>query len=319
VLFGLDQVGGREVARNPRARTAYIAGIVTLRGLLAVAVYAMLTLVVFSVPATGLPARVVLTQGLVLFARAGNLGWAFQGLEWMGGYALAVSLGQLVFAATALEFVEGPKDVGRAPLCYLAGEATATILLLIQFVRRFGVSAPLRDRALWLASLGEGAPFLMSRLVRTIGVTFDVFALKLYLGDTAVGLYGAAASPCSCWVLAVLYFVNISVGEGLASRRGPQSLFAESLRLSAICLVPIESEVRSSDRARDNAIRSHTWRGTASGLLLEALPWRSSARTTGSPHGHRPQLTRMGIVSARAVTLMNVPWSGWGLRGASPG
>lgn len=242
VHFGLDQVGGREVARNPRARTAYAAGIVTLRGLLAVVVYAMLTLVVFAVPRTWFAARVVLTQGLVLFALAANLSWAFQGLEWMGGYALAASLGQVVFVAAALEFVKGPKDVGRAPLCYLAGEAMATILLLIQFVRRFGLSFPLRDRA-WLVSLGEGLPFLMSRLVRTIGVTFDVFALKLYLGDTAVGLYGAASRiALSVLGVAVLYFVNVTPALARVALTEPawlQSLFTKSLRLSAIAAVPI--------------------------------------------------------------------------------
>ena len=315
VVFGLDQVGGREVARNPRARTAYVAGIVTLRGHLAVAVYAMLTLVVLAVPATGLPARVVLTQGLVLFALAGNLSWAFQGLEWMGGYALAVSLGQLVFAATALEFVEGPKDVGRAPLCYLAGEATATILLLIQFVRRFGISAPLRDRALWLASLGEGAPFLMSRLVRTIGVTFDVFALKLYLGDTAVGLYGAA-SRIALFVLgvAVLYFVNVTPALARAALAEPawlQSLFAKSLRLSAIAAVPIGIGGAIVGPALVTMLFGPTYAGAGTALRLLLL---GVAVTLVSQNyrillvatGH--QRAEMGIVSASAVLtiILNV-------------
>jgi O-antigen/teichoic acid export membrane protein len=160
----------------------------------------------------------------------------------MGGYALAASLGQVVFVAAVLEFVEGPKDVGRAPLCYLAGEAMAAMLLLIQFVRRFGLSPPLRDRA-WLVSLGEGLPFLVSRLVRTIGVTFDVFALKLYLGDTAVGLYGAASRVAlSVLGVAVLYFVNVTPAFARVALTEPawlQSLFTKSLRLSAIAAVPI--------------------------------------------------------------------------------
>jgi O-antigen/teichoic acid export membrane protein len=243
VHFGLDQVGSREVARNPRARSAYAAQVVALRSFLAVVAYALLALLVFAVPGTGIVRRVVLLHGLVLFALAGNLGWAFQGLERMGAYAVATSLGHFVFVAAALDLVTGPAALARVPLCYVAGEATVTVLLLVQFGRRFGLSALPLDRTTWRASLGAGFPFFATRFARTMGIGFDVLALKLYLGDAAVGLY-SAASRIALFVLGVgvLYFVSVSPALARAAKAEPgriPALLGRSLRLTAIAAVPL--------------------------------------------------------------------------------
>lgn len=243
VQFGLDQSGSREVARNRNARAAYIFGLVGLRGGLALLCYAVLALLVLTVPLAHALRGVLLLQGLTLLVLAAHLGWAFQGLQRMGALALATLLAQLAFVASAVLLVRGPQDLVWAPLCYMAAEVTATVTLLVQYVARFGRPVLALDLATWRRSLGEGLPFFTSRLLRTIGMTFDILALKWYLSDAAVGLY-SAASRIAFFLLGVLalYFITLNPILARAAARDRASvgpLVVRSLRLTAIAVIPM--------------------------------------------------------------------------------
>lgn len=207
---GLDLVGTRQVARHPDALHRTVVTIQSLRLVLAILAYAALAAVVVALPLRLEARLVILLTGLTLPALGANLGWAFQGIEQMAAIAAASVTGQGVFLAGVLLVVGGRDQLLRVAIVSVLAEATAASILLLLFVHRHGVPIVTPDPTLARTSLRETVPLFWGRTMRALAMSFDILALRFYLGDASVGVYAASSRiPLFLLGLAALYFANL--------------------------------------------------------------------------------------------------------------
>ena len=296
-----------------------------------VAVYAMLTLVVFASARDRVArTRRCSRRGSVLFALAGNLGWAFQGLEWMGGYALAVFPGPARLRRHCSRVRRGPEGCRpRAPV--LPGGRGDGDDSALDSVR-----APLRRLR---SSTGPGIVAGESRRGRSL--PDEPACSDDNRRSPSTSSLSSSISGIPPWASTELppaspLFVPGCGGTSTSStslprwrgpltpsRRGCSRSSRSRCALSAIAAGANRN--RRCDRrtcARDDAIRSHIRRRRTALRLLRAGRCRvtlvsQNYRILLVATGH--QRAEMGIVSASAVLtiILNVssgPRS-WGLRG----
>jgi O-antigen/teichoic acid export membrane protein len=246
LLWGLDELAVREVARAPELTGRFFSHLLALRvalsalllGLLllvvaaagyAPATTAFLQLVALSLPADGISAvlqalfvahrrlGVPFAAGLALFAlRLGGGAWALAaglGLQaiatvWVAGAWLAAGL----YLGAALALLR-PGRVGLLPL----------------------------DRAWWLGLLGPALPFVLISALTIVEWQLDVLLLSLLRGEREVGWYSAAMTIfVALWLIPQAY--RTALFPEMARRAGPHELellYTRALQILLALALPI--------------------------------------------------------------------------------
>lgn len=239
VNSGLNEVGGREVARDPgSARTVY-AGVLTIR--LAIAAAALLVLGVVSVllPLEPRVRLVVFLSGLSFVSLAADPSWVYRGLERPVGAAAQV-LAQLLYVAGVATLVHDPSDVTRVPVAQFGGEIVAALVFGLPLL---GWRWPGTAWALGRRLLASAGFLTASRVLRTLILTFDVVFLGFTVAAADVGLYTAAYRFCFL-LMAIGGAVNAGYLPSFtrAAAEGPaavRDLLSDALRTSLLIGAPL--------------------------------------------------------------------------------
>lgn len=199
--FGMDAHGVREISRDP-AQADRIVGIVLFaRFALAALFFVVLLLGLGFVEMSARGRAVLIIQGIGLFFVAGNLEFAFQGLQRMGPMAARQIAAGLVVVFATLVLIDDPDDLlVAAAIPVAANLITATALYLYFRAGRDAGHNADDDASAAPTTLGDMAVFvrraapvaLMGALI-TIHVNMDIIVLGFIRTEAEVGLYVAAS------------------------------------------------------------------------------------------------------------------------------
>lgn len=271
---GLDWWGMRRIAQGDGV--APVAGqLLGLRLALAAGAFVVLLLVAALLPQPGV-GGLLAGYGLLLFATAANLRWAFLGEERGREVAVLGGLAQLAFLAAILGLVDGPQHVRRLPWIQLASETALVGGLALLFVRRGRSLAPRRDRAVWRTALREALPIGATALVGQILYNVDVVLLGLLGHLGRVGIYSAAYRiVLLLQVVPAAYFTAIfpalSRRYDSPQRRGGSRLAGQTLHFALAASVPVSLVV--FDRAAWIVTAVYGASFEASAVVLRLLVW----------------------------------------------
>ncbi|HYD31882.1 MAG TPA: flippase [Azospirillaceae bacterium] len=192
VNLGLSTWAVGEIARDPARVPRLAANILTLRLLLAGAVYTAYALVVATIEPPGVVRLVLLVQGTQLLAGALTLDFVYQGIERMGVIATR-EIGAAVFnMMLVVMLVRGPDDVVTAAAVTAAALVINALLMLARYIRDFAVPWPRIDTALWRGMLVTTAPLAVSLVAWAVHQNLDMVMLGFMAPREQVGLYAAA-------------------------------------------------------------------------------------------------------------------------------
>lgn len=236
---GFGEIGAREVARDPdealkiAADGTLVRVLIAVFGAVAVALAALLLV-------QALDARIViLLSTLSLFSLALDTSWVYKGLERNRIVAGGMLTSQLIYLAGVMTFVRSPANVVRVPLIQFTGEMLAALTLLWLLFRRF--HRPSVQGGMVLAR--QSGYITLSRIMRSLIVTFDVILLGLLATRRDVGLYSAAYRICYLMMAVavatqVVYAPSIARATLLGST-AVRGVMERSVALTATVMFPL--------------------------------------------------------------------------------
>ena len=236
---GFGEIGAREVARHPENALTIAADGTLVR--LLIAVFGAIAVVTASLLLTTEPdARIVLLLStLSLFSLALDTSWVYKGLGRNRVIALTLVVSQLIYLGGVLVFVRDPANVIRVPVLQFGGELVAALVLLFLLFRT--IRKPSFRRGLILAR--QSGYITVSRVMRSLIVTFDVVLLGILATRRDVGLYSAGYRICFLLAaIAVATHVVYLPSVTRASMVGPVALRAvlqHSVALTATVMLPL--------------------------------------------------------------------------------
>lgn len=239
VNSGLNEVGGREVARDPGSARAVYAGVLSIRLTIAVAALVVLGVASMLLPLEPQVRLVVFLSGLSFVSLAADPSWVYRGLERPVGAAAQV-LAQLLYVGGVATLVHDSSDVTRVPVAQFGGEIIAALVFGLPLL---GWRWPPTAWALGRRLLA-GAGFLTaSRVLRTLILTFDVVLLGFTVAAADVGLYTAAYRFCFL-LMAIGGAVNAGylASFARAAADGPDAVrgvLSDALRTSVLIGAPL--------------------------------------------------------------------------------
>lgn len=193
VTAGFADIGSREVARRPREASSIAANVVAIRFIIAIVALVFIVITAWSLNKPPTVKLVLLLTGLLFFPLALDVSWVYKGLERNRPVAIALIMGQILYAGAIFLAVRQPGDVLFVPLAQFIGEICAALLLLLPLFRLGKIKLDLRQGFRLLRSSGF---WVVSRLMRTLIYSFDIVLIGFLLGEQAVGLYTAPYRIC---------------------------------------------------------------------------------------------------------------------------
>jgi O-antigen/teichoic acid export membrane protein len=189
---GIQLVETRNTARAVGMDDRRFSGVLTLRFVLSVALFAIALLVLFVNPYDP-PVRCVMLWSLAsLFPLALATDWYLQGMERMAPIGAARFIGYCVYGIAAWFLVRTLDDVAMAPAAFFLGALVTTGML-------WGTSVSLRpmprlkwDVGLWTQLLRENLPVGMAMFVGQMVMNLPPIVIAATTGTADAGVYNAA-------------------------------------------------------------------------------------------------------------------------------
>ena len=211
VDFGTSPYGAREIAKNKLSAEELISQIFTLRILLALVGYIMLSGFAFLLLNKNVPIRnLLIIYGLTLFGIPVFLQWVFQGFEKMKYVALGSVLRQLTFAVCVLLFIRRPADIQDVPWieCFSVMVFSLYCLYVLQ-TRIKKIKFRIKKETVKSCFM-QAFPIGISEMAFAATFYSATLALGYLVGGRSVGWFGAAhriimAIHTFVW----LYFYNM--------------------------------------------------------------------------------------------------------------
>jgi O-antigen/teichoic acid export membrane protein len=233
---GLGLYGAREIAKDRGLAGRLTVHIVLLRVLLASIAFLLLVAFANASGIAGPQRQLLFLYGLTLFAGAGLLNWAFQGLEEMHWIALGSIVRWGLFAA--MVFVVGATQTSAVfvPIAELSAILCVVVLGVIVFSRRVGPIPAKVDASFAMSLLRQTFPIALTQIMWGLKVYMPTIMLGLMIGGAAVGWFGAAhriviALHTFVW----MYFFNLYPSLSRCAQQPPEALrdlLRRSLRLT---------------------------------------------------------------------------------------
>jgi PST family polysaccharide transporter len=323
---GFGVYGARAIARAPNSTARLVAEVISLRLVLAVAVYAGLVLIASVLDRPTAVKQLVLLYGLSLFLMPFMLQWVFQGHNRMRVVAMMQIVRAAVFAITVFAVLRERDDLWAVAIGELCGVAAIGILSIwlyrsqlgLGFPRKFQLSAQLLRAG---STIGLGQAFWSLRMY---GATI---VIGLIATTADVGFFGAAmriAIGLNAFVW--LYFFNLLPTMSVMWTQEPDSF----------------------QRLMGRSIRTSGWLAVGGGILwvlmapavirlvyggtfmpaTAPLQWMSGLSILGAIHGN----FRFGLIAAEyqryatmsaglgtlvALALIPIGYTHWGISGAA--
>jgi O-antigen/teichoic acid export membrane protein len=237
---GFADIGARDVARNPGAATQIAADATAIRLLIAFAGILAIGVAVVTFDFAPHQPIVLLLSSLSLIAVALDTTWVYRGLSRNRTAGLALFGAQLAYLAGVVFIVRIPHDVPKVPLIQFAGDTLAALVLLALLFRH-GFVRPSLSGGMHLVR--QSGFITISRLLRTLIVTFDVLLLGIIAGARDVGLYTAAYRVCllitTVAVATHVVFLPLISRAALETPRRVSEVLSRSLSLTSAVVLPL--------------------------------------------------------------------------------
>jgi O-antigen/teichoic acid export membrane protein len=241
--FGLEWYGVREIARSSATVRDNVATVSSLRLVLfacALTVFALLPVVL----RTPVDVRIMIWLfGLSLIPNALLFEWVFCGLERMEIVALGRLLRSGLYSLMILTFVQGNQTVLAAPISYFIATAIGAAVLLVIYIRDFGLPRVEWQLRRWRGVLAGSAPFAFNVLMLRGYYSMSMIVLAMYVSDSAVGIFSAAYRPVLVLVPLGGYLMTAVfpplARAGDAESREFQRLSRRLVTVVVMCAAPI--------------------------------------------------------------------------------
>lgn len=135
VILAFNTVGTREIAKAPNLLKEYTDTIITTRFLLSIIVYAIYSILLYSLGISEEKKLVTLITGLALFASAINLDWVFQGIEKMKVLAIRQVLTSSFTLIGYLLLVHSRSDIYAASIIIAVSNLANVSWLFVYYIR----------------------------------------------------------------------------------------------------------------------------------------------------------------------------------------
>lgn len=230
---GLDVVAVRRAAQSEAPVGETASTVIVLRLLLGAAVYALLLVVAFAVPALRAVWSLIALFGLTLFSGALSLAWVPQAVQRTHVLGMANIASQGTYLALVLVGLHAGAGAWIAPVAFVAGEAAAAAGLLVWMQRtQGGLLAPMSgDKSRRM--LVEASPIGGAQLLRAVSQGSDLIIAGILLPMAAVGWYGGAYKLYLLGVTTIALYMVIVFPRFSAAAAQPGLLRLE-LRASAL-------------------------------------------------------------------------------------
>jgi len=303
---GLTSVGSRQVSQRPAQLRTTVSTVLAIRGVLAIASFVCLTIVVAMLGKPPLAKTVLLLSGATLFTSAVTLDWLFYGLQRPQLISIATVVRVALFGTLTLAFVRRPEQIWAVPLFQVLADLTAAAWLGWTYGNGIAGARPKADPAASpVRDLAHDAwPLAAGQLLRATSFSFGMTMVAFLLGDNATGQYAAAQRLMQAALgFGSLYFVGYLPALSRATIEGHvavRRLLGDSLHLTAIFTVPLA--VGGTVLARPIVVRLLGSDYAASAAPLAILVWVLPVLTFG---GH----FRNTLIAARRVRV-DLAWVG---------
>ncbi|HVF39699.1 MAG TPA: flippase [Gemmatimonadaceae bacterium] len=240
VTVGIGDIGAREVARDQASARQLAVDATVVRLMIALLGAAIIVVLGLTLSGSAVQLRVLLLTSLTLIPFALDTGWVFRGLSRNSVVGASLLVAQLLFLAGVAFLVQGPSDVVRVPLVQFGGELLAALFLMI-ILFRGGI--PSASIAGGIKLFRQSGFITVSRLLRSLIVTFDVMLLGLIATNRDVGLYSAAYRVCilvtTIAVATHVVFQPAISRASLGTSRGLTEVFGRSISLTSAVVLPL--------------------------------------------------------------------------------
>lgn len=223
---GLETIGTRELARRPERATTTLGEVVAARLLLASAFYATALIVAFLLPIGGPIRLVVLGFALATFTSAGDVRWAFVGIQQTRPVAVASAIAAVVYLTGVVIGVRGHEDLFVVPVVSITSEAVLVAALVVASTRRFGRWRPYLTRDRLGPALSASFPITLVRGSRTMMISLDVVLATWLLPDVMAGQYAAASRITAVGIVYLGLYYNAFFPSVVRAQRTPDELQA---------------------------------------------------------------------------------------------
>ncbi len=191
---GLQTVGQRDIAADPRQTAPLTSLVLCLQMLLAVAAFAIVAVIALVNPRGGHTGVLLLLQGLTLVVSAGTVAWVLQAHERMVGPAIASLVINLLQIPVLIAIIHGPDDV-FAFVLYTLPFSLALVVFNFWYLHHYGILrfGALRPRLHGARRLlGESWPLALSQGAVLLIYNGAAIILGFTHSDEEVGHYTTA-------------------------------------------------------------------------------------------------------------------------------
>jgi len=190
--LGLTTFGTREIANNRDKSAIYVNEIISLRLILTVLSFILLTVFSFIIKFPADTRTLIILFGLSLFPLAMYLDWCFKGLENMEFIGMSEIFKAVFLYIFLIIFIKKSEDTGLVPYIFFISALLGSILLFIIYLVKFDKIKLIGNMNTWRvltkAALPLGLSFMMIQIYYQAGTVI----LGFFKGDAAVGWYNAA-------------------------------------------------------------------------------------------------------------------------------
>lgn len=190
--IGLVPYGIRAVAQNAGQEKAINSKIIGIRLVFTIAAMAILLLYTFTVsPADDLIRMLLLISGLIMIPSALNLDWLLIGRSQITPVAVAIIVGQMLYAALVILFVKSKSTVWVIPASTLAGETVTVSIIYYVVWKRFGLAWPSFTKSDFLEIVPVSLLLGFASIVSMSYDKIDTIILGYFRPIAEVGVYMA--------------------------------------------------------------------------------------------------------------------------------
>ena len=191
--LGTEYVGNREVARTANAREL-VSGILILRALASLAVFALiLAWTLFFIDSPTLRPLMLISSG-VLLSVPGIAGWFFLARHRIRLVALVTLLREFAFFLPVLFILDRFEDPETrllyAAVFYLLSRLVFAGIFLARVLMENGFTLKVKA-ATYRFILKDSLALLYASLVSSVTISVQIYMLKFFKEDIALGVYGA--------------------------------------------------------------------------------------------------------------------------------
>lgn len=192
VDFGFELYGTREIAKNKEDSNRLVNSIISIRIILSLFVFAILSVSSFVFVKDSLNRLAVVIAGLNLFVTAFSMNWYFYGIQKMKYVSIRQILTSIINLILIVLFVKNKDDVLLA--IFISGLAGLinSLWLLVIYNRSFGKFLLQIDSGFIGKIIKDAAPLMLSSIMITIYYNLDMVILGFMKTEQEVGIYSAA-------------------------------------------------------------------------------------------------------------------------------